>query len=548
MTKSRRITQACDFCHRRGLKCRTAENLALLNSKSPCQTCLEFGEVCTRNRVAKKRGTKQRDASSLVIFSGHARAQEPPGSFLAKDLDPLGSEDCPSSAKTLTSKKVINELLDVYLDTVHPMFPFFCERELRVGWRDGSFPATSSDYMNLVSIDGEPTEDTSDLAQTYLNKAEALVTDSAETAGEVELIRSYGFLALVGAQSGNRALLHKYLGLFHTISSRSNFHDEANWPTNTSDCDKEVRRRLWWAMYRLEVHTACMFGTLIRCSETQCDVGYPSGLHHPAFVAGRDGQFEDWFSGWNLTTDLYRLLEHAVMNLRFRRRKQKSIIQDYSGPDISQVMMKLSELQDQILPQFGSAASRSSDSGRNRYGFQACNILCTIHFTRMMVSLASHQDIQVACQAVQEMMQNMNSIPHEYIRATGSPLLQQLAGVGHMLLSTAKKSLSISLHYSTFRDTMGLIMVFLARFGELNSLAMKAKERLLAEVEDFERRAKNLELNGGLEIGLPVDFNMLESMVDFDMALFDGALDDQDFMNANLLKGFGWQDPSGNIL
>ncbi|KAM0192259.1 hypothetical protein ACHAPI_008433 [Fusarium lateritium] len=387
--------------------------------------------------------------------------------------------------------------------------------------------------------DGEHIPDTSELAQTYLNKAEALVTDSAETAGEVELIRSCGFLALVGAQSGSSTLLHKYLGLFHTISSRSNFHDEANWPTNMSDCDKEVRRRLWWAMYRLEVHTACMFGTLIRCSETQCDVGYPSGLHHPAFVAGRDGQFEEWFFGWNLTTDLYRLLEHAVMNLRFRRRKQKSILQDYSGPDISQVMMKLSELQHQILPQFGSAASRSSDSGRNRCGFQACNILCTIHLTRMMVSLASHQDIKVACQAAQEMMQNMNSIPHEYIRATGSPLLQQLAGVGHMLLSTAKKSMSISLHYSTFRDTMALIMVFLARFGELNSLAMKANERLSAEVKGFERYVKNVEINGGLKIGLPVDINMLESMVDFDMTLFDGALD---FTNANLSKGFSWQD------
>jgi hypothetical protein len=390
--------------------------------------------------------------------------------------------------------------------------------------------------------DGEPIPDTSTLAQTYLNKAEALVTDSAETAGEVKLIRSYGFLALVGAQSGNSTLLHKYLGLFHTISSRSNFHDEANWPTNMNDCDKEVRRRLWWAMYRLEVHTSCMFGTMIRCSETQCDVGYPSGLHHPAFVPGRDGQFEDWFSGWNLTTDLYRLLEHAVMTLRFRRRNQKSIIQDYCGPDIAKVMVKLSELQEQILPQFGSVASRSSDSGRNRCGFQACNILCTIHLTRMMVSLASHQDIQVACQAAQGMMQNMNSIPHEYIRATGSPLLQQLAGVGHMLLSTAKKSTFTSLHYSTFRDTMSLIMDFLARFGELNKLAVTANKRLSKEMEDFERHIQSLEINKASEIGIPADVNILESIVDFDMPLFDGALEDQDFTNANLLKGFGWQD------
>ncbi|RBR24507.1 uncharacterized protein FIESC28_02703 [Fusarium coffeatum] len=435
-------------------------------------------------------------------------------------------------------------------------FPLFCERELWVGWRDGSFPASPSDYMNLVCMcalsalhannralfsDGNPTSETSTLAQAYLNEAETLVASRDKTTEPIELIRSYGFLALVGAQSGDSVLLHKYLGLFHTISSRTNFHDEANWAAEISDCEREVRRRLWWAMYRLEVHTACMFGTMMRCSETQCDVGYPSGLHHPAFVPGRDGQFEDWFSGWNLTTDLYRLLEHAVLSLRSRRRKQKSILQDYYGPDISQIMSRLSELQGEILPQFESVASRSSDSGRNRCGFQTCNILCTIHLARMMASLANQQGIQSVCQAARDMMENMSSILDEYIRATGSPLLQQLAGVGHMLLSTAKKDGATSSHYQDFREVVTLIVDLLARFSEFSSLAADARTRICAELREFDENVQSLDQTSVIERDESID-EVSDPMSYLDLAILDGPFDDQDFMNANLLKGFAWPD------
>ncbi|CAG7556360.1 unnamed protein product [Fusarium equiseti] len=533
------ILRACDFCHRRGLRCKPAEN-ASPDGQASCQTCIEFGELCTRNRKAKKRGTKRLNANSSSesseIITGPA----------------LNLKVTISSG----NRKVVTELLDVYLDTVHPTFTLFCERELWVNWRDGSFPASASDYMNLVCMcalsalhannralfsDGTPTSETSSLAQTYLTEAETLIASCDETTGPVELIRSYGFLALFGAQSGNSVLIHKYLGLFHTISSRTNFHDEANWTTDINDCEKEVRRRLWWAMYRLEVHTACMFGSAIRCSETQCDVGYPSGLHHPAFVPGRDGRFEGWFSGWNLTTDLYRLLEHAVLCLRFRRRKQKSILQDYYEPDTPQIISRLSELQGQILPQFESVASRSSDSGRNRCGFQTCNIICTIHLARMMASIASQLGIETVCQAARDTMASMSSIPHEYIRATGSPLLQQLAGVGHMLLSTAKKDEATISHYDGFRETIDLIVDFLTRFSEFSQLAADAKSRLCTGLKKFDKHIQTLDTAAAIETDGSTN-EVINPMSYLDLGLFDGAFDYQDFINGNLLKGFAWPD------
>ncbi|KAF4448380.1 c6 transcription factor [Fusarium austroafricanum] len=486
--KARRVTQACDFCHHRGLKCRPASSTSTTNSQRPCQTCREFGEECTRNRRPKKRGTKKQTV--------------PVSKLLASNAPATSSRSEPSDEKLLASetfalegiknRKIITELLDIYLDTVHPMFPLFCEREIWVGWRDGSFPADALDYMNLVCMcalsalhanyralftDAQPSSGTSAMAQAYLSEAETLVAERSETAGPVHCIRSYGFLALVGAQSGNSALLHKYMGLFHTIVSRSNFHDESTWPQEISDCEREVRRRLW-------------------------------------------------------------LLEHAVLNLRFRHRKRNSILEGHYGPDISQIMERLSELQGQIVPQFGSAATRSSDSGRNRCGFQACNILCTIHLARMMTSLASHQGIQVACQAAQDTMCNISAIPEEYIRATGSPLLQQLAGVGYILLNLAKKDTAFDIHYSTFQQVMNSIVEFLARFSKFSKLAAAARERLSLELAEFEKYPDNLQTCEPVDTDVSRYFEPCQQSMCFDMFAFPEEEGDQDFLNANLLRSF----------
>jgi hypothetical protein len=139
------------------------------------------------------------------------------------------------------------------------------------------------------------------------------------------------------------------------------------------------------------------------------------------------------------------------------------------------------------------------------------------------------------------MMANMNSIPHEYIRATGSPLLQQLAGVGHMLISTAKKEEIIGLHYTDFKDAVTLIVDFLTRSEEFSKFAANAKTRLFTELHDFNEHIQSL--GGFAETGcneLAVD--IMDPMSYFDLAALGGTYNDQDFMNANLLKGFARPD------
>jgi len=243
-----------------------------------------------------------------------------------------------------------------------------------------------------------------------------------------------------------------------------------------------VRRRIFWSIYRLEVHTACVLGHYVRIPEAQCDVGYPSGIHHPAFVPGRDGNFEDWFSGWNYSTDLYRILEHAVIAFRTRRRTYPPSLGFDGGLSSGALSKKLTTIKDGLLPQYERAFLRSEDSGRNRCGFQATNIFCIIHLVRMLTSLSDDHDLDSICGTAQEMIDSMRQIPPEYIRACGATLLQQVAGVGHMLCIVATKQLQSTYSLDRLSRVLESITTFLETSKQhhdpLGTAALRLREHL----------------------------------------------------------------------
>ena len=120
--RQRRITQACDFCHRRGVKCREAAANST-GQRTSCLTCLEYGESCTRSRRPKKRGTKPRGSQHAETN----RANDHSGpNVLRPSLDrpfetiDLAMVDGHLPDPNLRNRKVITALLDVYLDTIHP--------------------------------------------------------------------------------------------------------------------------------------------------------------------------------------------------------------------------------------------------------------------------------------------------------------------------------------------------------------------------------------------------------------------------------------------
>lgn len=376
--------------------------------------------------------------------------------------------------------------------------------------------------------------------QEFLIEAKRLVPVDFETPC-LNQIRSYGMLVLLGAQSNDNAMAHKYLGLYHGLCAHWNLFDEAKWPKGIGNCEVEVRRRLWWILYRLEVHIACVFGSVIRIPEAQCSVGYPVGTHHPPFIPGREGQFEDWFAGWNSTTDLFRALEHVIVDLRMRRHQRKSVFEDDVSDQTSSFTQVLARIQNDILPQFKLVCSRSTDSGRNRCGFQASNILCTIHLGRMLSALGDG-DLTMACRTAEDMMTTINSIPMEYIRAIGSPLLQQLAGVGHMLATLESKQRLTENDHERCRVVLAFIVRFLSIFTERNGTAATEHQRLTRCLEEAcarVTRAASHEAGHSSILGTLTWSEDMETMFS-ELASFSTLANDQDVFFMDLTSSLPW--------
>jgi hypothetical protein len=401
--------------------------------------------------------------------------------------------------KVANDRGRIGSLINVYLDTIHPVFPLYCERELWVGWRESTFPASSSEYASLIAMCAlsvqhaqhgslfEADESIGDLgagAQPYLIESIALIMEQQPEVLDLEYIRACGFLALFGIQTGRSSMIHKYLGMYHSACARFSLHDESQWNHSSvemSVCGLETRRRLYWSMYKLEVHSACVLGHMIRMPENQSNVDYPVGLHHPAFVPGRDGDFENWFAGWNTTTDLYRILEEAI--IEFRTRRLRIGVNTGNKPEENiPLHQRLMEIQAGALPQFDRVHDKSTNSGRNRCGFQATNILFTIHMIRMFLAMENPAQM---LEAAGTLLDSAKKIPTAYIRACGVRLLQELAGTGLILGTIATRTSTPFTQAQSLVNVQIALAEFLETSAAANGTAVALAARLREQINQI---------------------------------------------------------------
>ena len=125
--KLRRISRACDFCHKRSIRCKPSQEDA-----TRCQNCLDFSVSCTYNRPAKKRGIKsgnskqpnqngegsvdgEQDARMLLELTSGIHGN---GTFNVVDKFSI-----PEKWKTmvLANEGKIRDLIEVYFEVVYPM-------------------------------------------------------------------------------------------------------------------------------------------------------------------------------------------------------------------------------------------------------------------------------------------------------------------------------------------------------------------------------------------------------------------------------------------
>jgi hypothetical protein len=153
----------------------------------------------------------------------------------------------------------------------------------------------------------------------------------------------------------------------------------------------------------LDVYSSIVWGGVIRCRESQSRVSYPSEVDDDLF--SDDGYAEvalststkyqshsinlpivstsSWLHGWNFTTELYRILEHAMD--RFHRRRPQQVgpftpseIFTRDAPSQASILENVMSMYSELPPKLKETSPVVSHMGEVIFGFQAANITATL--------------------------------------------------------------------------------------------------------------------------------------------------------------------------
>jgi hypothetical protein len=131
--KLRRVTQACDFCHKRSIKCSPSQE-----DTTRCQNCVDFALQCTYDRPTKRRGVRRKSvtgngqvASPTSTYIGgpsHHRTHEPSGGpgvspiYSQETDDDISTTGSRWTARMVASPFIVQGLVDIYFEVVYPMY------------------------------------------------------------------------------------------------------------------------------------------------------------------------------------------------------------------------------------------------------------------------------------------------------------------------------------------------------------------------------------------------------------------------------------------
>lgn len=273
--KRRRITQACDYCHQRSIRCRSLENALA------CQNCEAFAQQCTYNRKPRKRGTKSRHSDPITNErlsrrdeprpprTNHTRAMHG-NNNRGPDLTAiavghaLGPAIGSWRAPTILSQAAVMDLVEIYFEIVYPIFPFFhrpsFSRRISRGEYTTSKPlfALTMAVCALVSgrvRDGAVSNMKWDMPPLYALRPAILYEEAKRqlvdlmTESDIDVIRAHAILAVTAIQEGRIRDVHMHLGIYHTLIAMDGLHDESNWPCHIGIIEREERRRLVRALW-----------------------------------------------------------------------------------------------------------------------------------------------------------------------------------------------------------------------------------------------------------------------------------------------------------
>lgn len=219
----------------------------------------------------------------------------------------------------------------------------------------------------------------------------------------------------------------------------------------------------FWSAYTVDVYAATTFGGIVRHREAQSTVLYPALVHDDDEITERgivppihSSSRPSYLVGWNFTTHLYRILEHALDQLRMKRLNtdSSSRITNFhaarGGPTPQEGLELVAQLYAELPDEFKGAQAMTGDMKQDRYGFQgefgvwvsrngigtmdrsrvicqgltsAADIIVTMQTVKMVMLGLEDATVERRCAVAGELLDALATVPTAYIQAISSPIV-----------------------------------------------------------------------------------------------------------------------------
>lgn len=567
--KLQRISQACDLCHRRSIRCRPSTE----NPHQQCQNCYDFAVDCTYKRPSRRRRHQSLALNAPLnilssqqhvhhvhshparVVSPHSDeslqeyAQQgrhasivtlpdsvygPAAAFGAVRSERQSSRDGVGVAWrsfVLASANMIEQYLEIYLDVLYPSYPLFHPPTLweRIHQQrhltDRGFFASVMAACALAAARARDSalrekynisDEMQKSSEVFFVAAQDSLPHDLATAHGFEYMRTCALLALTSIQLGQIQRMHEFLGHYTTLSAMHAFHDETQWPLNITIVEREERRRLFWSVYTLDIFAAVLFNSVLRSQETRSNVRYPSQVTDDDLLSGiaTPSHEDNWLRGWNFNIDLYRVLEHAVRMMRNNvhcRDDKIAIVRMLIADGVPQVqvMDQVLGLYCQLPPCFREyGAQVTGDTAKDMIGFQAASIQTTLQVVRMVLFTSTlSYDLRQECDMAERILSTFRNISKTHLRAMGTPLVYYLGRIGQFLASLME-GLLCEETYSRVRNSLVSVADLLAELESGQQMDTGAgSDGLRRQIEKIDHFMRAQRHVVGVPPGVPLTSN-----------------------------------------
>lgn len=155
-----------------------------------------------------------------------------------------------------------------------------------------------------------------------------------------------------------------------------------------------------------------------------------------------------WLRVWNSVTDLYRFMERTLDQVRASHSASEgaaSVLQlfDVQLVPRNAVVDHVWSLYSALPAKLKITPRHTSNLSQDRCGFWAASIIATIQLLRMVLLSTEIERLSLSdkCDVTGQLVTSVFSIPTQYLRATSTPLLHHLAGIGSLLGSVIEGSM-----------------------------------------------------------------------------------------------------------